>query len=526
MYRVLVADDERLEREALQFVLQQLDDVVGEVALAANGRQAIERATLSPPDIAIVDIKMPGINGIQAARRIKELHPRACIVFLTAFNYFDYAQEAIRLHADDFLIKPVSNERIEQVVRGLAAKLANEQTETVTIRNARDDHDLAESKLIGDAILGHVDEAILRRYLEMDTNEDPPTMAVVLRTCIGGSVFKAESTEHDRILRRRALALLRQHCARVGARVLASSEASTIYALLILPAQEDGTLGSEVATKLTDQFVSLAGRELGVDVSVSCDGPRLGFSGLGLRFASAKTAGRSGGRATGPSNAPSAARADRRRVLDAEKRMVRGILSGERRPQEELGAELFESIQALAPSPGALRDELAEAMTYIAHATAMQLGRLPGDVAELIRSLADPQTEPNGPELRLGMAGIYEQLLHHASESMESIHRSVVEARQYIDTNFARDLSLDQIAEHVRMSPFHLARIFKSAMRCTVMDYVTQRRIDEAQRLMRESRLSIKEIAADVGYADQNYFSRVFRRLTGTTPSTYRKAQH
>ena len=111
MYTLLIADDEGLEREALRYIIQRGNERIDRIIEAANGREAVESARSQEPDIAILDIKMPGTNGVEAARKIKEFLPSCRIIFLTAFDTFDYAREALRLGAEDFLVKPVEDDR-------------------------------------------------------------------------------------------------------------------------------------------------------------------------------------------------------------------------------------------------------------------------------------------------------------------------------------------------------------------------------------------------------------------------------
>jgi two-component system, response regulator YesN len=345
------------------------------------------------------------------------------------------------------------------------------------------------------------------------------------------------------MLRRRVLSLLRHECTRSDIRVLASAETVCLYALLVTgvaaPAADPGSQpasaapaadpGSQPASAapvhrdVVSRFTAIAERELGVVLSVGTDGPASGFSRLGLRFANAKIASRLGDRDSAAYPDRFAAGSAGRAALDAEQRIVRAILSGDHDAVDAMNTELFSSIRDSVSSES-FREKLADALTYIAHATAMQIGRLPDDVADLIRAVSDTNDEQTERSLLLSAAGVCRRLVYHASETLETTHAAVVEAMKYIDTHYAEDLSLDQVAHHVRFSPFHLSRIFKSATNSTVLDYVTRKRLDEAQRLLREQILSIKEVGAAVGYTDQNYFSRVFRRLTGMTPSAYRRA--
>lgn len=93
----------------------------------------------------------------------------------------------------------------------------------------------------------------------------------------------------------------------------------------------------------------------------------------------------------------------------------------------------------------------------------------------------------------------------------------------YIDANFAQPLTLSVIAQKLYLSPSYVAHIFRQKRKMTVTDYIMQVRIRRARELLRSTELPISNIAINTGFLAPNYFTRVFRRLVGTTPSEYRK---
>jgi len=103
-------------------------------------------------------------------------------------------------------------------------------------------------------------------------------------------------------------------------------------------------------------------------------------------------------------------------------------------------------------------------------------------------------------------------------------NRLASEARRYIEENYAAELSLDQIAQHFFISPYHFSRIFKEANGMAPIAYLTKVRIANAKRLLRDPKLPIKAVAAQTGYEDSHYFSKVFAKEEGTTPTVYRRA--
>ena len=112
MYQILVAEDELIERKALcKNLLEHLEGRCL-VLEAKNGREAVELFLQHRPQVAILDIEMPGLSGLEAARRIRQSGNPCIILFLTAFDKFSYAREAISLRALDYLLKPYDEKEL------------------------------------------------------------------------------------------------------------------------------------------------------------------------------------------------------------------------------------------------------------------------------------------------------------------------------------------------------------------------------------------------------------------------------
>lgn len=118
MIRLLIADDERLEREALVDMVSRRfveHEIVTEVA--ENGRKAADTAILWGADLILMDIEMPGMNGLDAARAVLAQRPSCRVIFVTAYSLFQYAHEAVHLGACDYLLKPVDPDELEASIR-------------------------------------------------------------------------------------------------------------------------------------------------------------------------------------------------------------------------------------------------------------------------------------------------------------------------------------------------------------------------------------------------------------------------
>ena len=125
MYRVLIADDEPIERLVVSKIINKHFSGQLEVVQAVNGREAVMLFEKERCHIALLDIEMPGINGLEAAQQIRNMRRDCSIIFLTAFDEFSYAKKAITVRALDYLLKPGSEEELVAVLEE-AVRLAME----------------------------------------------------------------------------------------------------------------------------------------------------------------------------------------------------------------------------------------------------------------------------------------------------------------------------------------------------------------------------------------------------------------
>jgi len=118
---------------------------------------------------------------------------------------------------------------------------------------------------------------------------------------------------------------------------------------------------------------------------------------------------------------------------------------------------------------------------------------------------------------------ILERYLEEIQNHSKSKNRMTIEGiKGYIRKNYQNNRTLEEIADSVYLSPFYVSRIFKESQNMTVMDYVTKVKLDEAKKMLSNPRYKIEEIALNLGYNDGSYFSKVFRRNEGMTPTQFR----
>ena len=112
---ILICDDETGVRESLKLILESEYNL----SYVSHGKDAVEYVKKHTPDLAILDIKMPHLNGLEALRNIKRIKPRVRILMITGYESSDVATQAINLGADDYLTKPFDRERVRSKVEAL-----------------------------------------------------------------------------------------------------------------------------------------------------------------------------------------------------------------------------------------------------------------------------------------------------------------------------------------------------------------------------------------------------------------------
>ena len=137
MYKIMLADDEGIVIDSLRFIIEKEFGDSCQIEFAKTGRNVIELAEHFRPDIAFMDIQMPGINGIEAMKEIRRNNANTIFIVMSAYDKFDYAKEAINLGVLEYLNKPVEKSKIIEVLKkamGMIDKERKKRSEELMIR--------------------------------------------------------------------------------------------------------------------------------------------------------------------------------------------------------------------------------------------------------------------------------------------------------------------------------------------------------------------------------------------------------
>lgn len=119
MFRLLIADDEPFMRRGIRNLIDLSNLGVEEIFEAETGEEVLQIFEEIRPEIVLLDINMPKIDGLTAAKKIKQIAPNTKIAIITGYNYFDYAQTAIKIGVEDYILKPISKSDVSEIIAKL-----------------------------------------------------------------------------------------------------------------------------------------------------------------------------------------------------------------------------------------------------------------------------------------------------------------------------------------------------------------------------------------------------------------------
>lgn len=187
-----------------------------------------------------------------------------------------------------------------------------------------------------------------------------------------------------------------------------------------------------------------------------------------------------------------------------------------------LNRMMSEAVEKYISQPRLFKTRILE-LTVVISRAAVEAGNDHDEVLELSSRYIEEITHTD--EVDVACTCIYnmmDDLLNRNSSATNNL--AIVEAaKRYIRENFNKSLTLNDIARAVYISPYYLSHIFKEHLNCTVIDYLTSVRIEEAKKLLRRKGISIVSVARRIGYSDSGYFSKVFKKSEGITPSAYKR---
>lgn len=528
MITLLIADDEfHIRNGILQFVpWKELS--IEAVVEAADGLAALSMYEQAKPNVLLLDINMPGISGLEVGRRIREKDPDAQIIFLTGYDDFDKAKEAISLQASDYLLKPVAYGELVQALSKASCKIAEvlEKNEYV-VHLERKIHEFSPA----------ASERILLDWLQ---HQRSPSEAEALLSDLGVVIplhapyliyaveiddfhrYMDDVSQRDRDLYLYAYKKLAQEVFESAGRTAHVIHFSPSR-LIIIVVLGDRILAETEWNADAERLKEAYRNYLKLSITIGVSRPADNAVGLPAAYREAVMAvdHRSyvGGGITIPYRLVEPAVVSGKRLLGKELYLMSEIRSGNDTNVINTLTEWCEELREL-PLPDA---------KMIASQLLLFVMRLMKEAEVKVDAIhADPIGSVMKCETSKEVTGHVTSFVMEVGKAIHSVKnrpsmKVMEKAKQWIRQHLAEEINLTKLAGYLHMSPNYVSTLFKQSTGETFIEFVTRMRFERAKELLSDPGLKMHEISASIGFTDANYFSIAFKKHHGISPSEFRQ---
>lgn len=519
-YRVFFVEDEAITREGIRDNVDWRASGFEFCGEAADGEMALPLLRTAGPDVLITDIKMPFMDGLQLSKIVRERMPWMKIIILSGHDEFEYAQQAIKLGVTDYLLKPITSQSLQAALQRLAVQLDQEKKERENLKRLEEqaEENLAtlRERLLFKLIVGALSPVeaveqgqalglnlIARHYL-----------VVILKLELEDRTEQYEHNEYQNL--QNVIAGLIEQDPDILVLKRDWGDSVLIFKGNIPEYLEEGR----------DLLLERIRQEVGktrYKVSVGLGSTKSRISDICQSFVEALT------RLQNPdaTNESSLYQAlDQMELLKVDKSAVENYLhSGVKE-----GFDEFFNAYLLSLGEPALKSNLIKNYVFVdvVLTIAKLINDLGGEVDKVIPELNSMEIIMSNiktvDQLREQVYRIMSTALAYRDCQPRGQYKNLIhQAKEYIEQHYADpELSLNTVAAQVSLSASHFSVVFGQETGHTFKECLTELRINRAKELLRMTGLRSADIAYQVGYNDPHYFSSVFKKHTGLSPSEFR----
>lgn len=469
LVRVLVVDDEVPLLDEMRLFAWHTHDCVL-IDAVRSGREALDILSEHPCDILITDISMPGMDGIELARRVSSDYPHVQIIFLTLHREFDYARSALRFGVAEYLLKGI-----------------NEESDLVAAL------DLARDRLAADGIQDSREDQAFQLMLNgkrasLSMLHFPFRLGVVLVSASGPIPVELA-------------AMLRSSLRVVGALRRVTDTTFYVDARSTIPKGQLECRLIESVKGVEERFSEF---DLKLRVAI---GPLVSNPDQ-LRAVHVQA----------QRTAASAFYGPRRVTLDWRDSPWNAL-------SEANALELTVALYDAVPDSSAIRTHMKKTVTRTLRSSDID----PSDAVALLsrwaKEIGDGELPGEAARELDELAEAVVSSIERATDNRRRCGRSEVEhAIRYVKQNLRRAVTLYETARHVGLSPNYLGALFRQNVGHGFKWYQNRIRVERAAELLRSSNLKVYEVSDEVGIANYRHFTHLFREHFGVSPRDYRSA--
>jgi len=539
MYKIMIVDDEYLERKALSIILKNRCTIKKEIEIvgtASNGEEAVEIAKKNKIDIIFIDIKMPKKDGLQAIKEIKNILPESRFVIMTAYDEFEYVQEALKLNIEEYLLKPVKPAKVNSVIKKINKKIDKRREEEKVKEKMKEKLDMVlpyiKMSFVFDLIFLDIEtiEEIKERTSFFNIKDLPSAVMIADIDKFARRTINQDEIERQ-LLKKKVFNIIKNFAVDYPSLMIVPMSSDKIIILYFGDAKYKNKHIKNWLRQIAEKMVDNIKEKTDFTITI----------GIGSYYNDPKIVDRSYYEALGAirnsfllkeksvihwEDVKNNDYEDLAYPYDIELKLLEKLKSNKLSQLSNLIDTLFANWKINDNFNSMIvKSRLLELMGVLSRA-AVEAGAKYKNVSPLnykyIKDLFDINTVI---DLKQWLNSLCINLSEKIDEVDEEFKEKIIyEGVKYINSNYTNDISLNEAAEASNLSAHYFSRIFKKEMGCTFKEYITELRMEAAKRKLNKENENISNIAKEIGYNNPGYFSRVFKEYEGVSPSTYRSS--
>lgn len=528
MYKVIFVDDEEIVREGIRDRIPWNRLGFELVGTAENGRDALQMVQEHPVDVVITDICMPYMDGLELTEAVKGIAPAVKIIIISGYDQFEYAQNAIKLGVQDYILKPLTSREVETLLQKVKKSLDEEKSDKDYLeglqRQIKASLPLLRERFLNRLVCGPVTEVEYAQscsYLsiqvpgpgcfvmvvDLDVQEEAYEQSQLMQFAVFNiaSELAAQTCEECLVF-----------CNKHGQTVIIMPQSSSDQ-----PAEEEFPLARKIQT-----FVQ---EKLRVTLSIGVGNPVVHWKDLPVSYDEALHA-LEYRFLLGKNQLIHIADMEKQqspfsRPVSEEKKLLRNIKVGTLEDTDQDIEAIFAQLEKSDIHRCKLYiQELIVQLKLVFYELGINQPEDPGSLGSTLLSMMDFQQVQTLAEIKEWLKRECKEAHRYIAEHRVSATRQLVEqAQTYLRDHYADcNISLSSVCRHLNVSVSYFSMIFKKEVGETFVEYLTKYRLEQAKHLLKSTDYKTYEIAEATGYSDPQYFSTVFKKQVGVSPSEYR----
>lgn len=511
MYNILITDDEEIVLQSLSFIISKSFPDEFNILRAQVGMEAIEICKTVPIDFIFMDINMPGLNGLDSISEIKKILPNAIIIILSAFDKFQYAQAAVELGVYRYITKPFSKDKIIQILRG-AMLLYQESTEkNLEALNVKEQLNLVspivENDFIYTAVFSDSQNKDLEFYL--DYLKINPIEYFFLCIEIPDTLLSERASVYNQI---KDIILSKTKCV--------SGQSIMNRIIYFIPFETEEEISNKEKT-VNEIFKALAfkiGRSIKIGAGNNHSALDESVKGYQEALQSLNNCPETGGVIfSSDLEMQKPVILDEKKFKTVTKNLTGRILNGDTENVKKLIDPWITNEMKCSSDLNIIKTHCFTLLSQIYNEANIAMDSHTFELLEKCTNITEIKY--------LFTKKILYVCEYINTQNKNKANPTIRKTLNYISENLEKEISLVSAAEFAKVKPVYLSRLFKEETGKNFIEYLTDMRLEKAKQLLCDDELNIKEITYSVGYADQNYFSKIFRKKFGMTPTEFRKSK-